>query len=203
MNKLYLPLVLILVATLSSCGALRVEKRHYRNGFYVDFNNNQHKTADADHQSEAALEPATNDVNPEPGSAAHASPDAVAPSDVQPSEQHAVQPAKTAERAAEQPVSISVNAPSVDQPSAQHQQPEQTNESSAGAADSDVMLIVLVILAIIIPPLAVYLKEGLTARFWLILILSILGGGFFFYPVIGGLWLVAVILALLIVLDIM
>jgi uncharacterized membrane protein YqaE (UPF0057 family) len=197
MNKLYLPLILVLVAALSSCGALRVEKRHYRNGFYVDFNKNQHKTAGVDHQAQAAVEPVIRDVNPDPVNEAKESPKAE--ENVLTSEQHAVQPAKVTE----QPQTIEVNVPSVDQPSPKDQQQEQTQESPAGAADSDVMLIVLIILAIIIPPLAVYLKEGLTGRFWLILILSILGGGFFFYPVFGGLWLLAVILALLIVLDIM
>lgn len=69
---------------------------------------------------------------------------------------------------------------------------------------SDVATIVLVILAILIPPLAVFLFEGVTSRFWIDLILAILGWGA--YGIFHGmLWicgLVAVIYALLIVLNV-
>ncbi len=63
--------------------------------------------------------------------------------------------------------------------------------------DADTNLILLAILAILLPPLAIYLKErALTWKFWvsLILILPIFFGGWF-------LWLAAVILALLVVFD--
>lgn len=69
----------------------------------------------------------------------------------------------------------------------------------------DANLILLVILAIILPPLGVYLKDGsITGLFWLTLILCLVGGGgilglgFYF----GGLWGIAIILALLRVFDI-
>lgn len=63
-------------------------------------------------------------------------------------------------------------------------------------ADSDVELILLVILAILLPPLAVLLKEGeLNVKFWISLILSLLV--FFLWP----LWLIAVAYALLVVFD--
>lgn len=67
-------------------------------------------------------------------------------------------------------------------------------------------LILLIILAIFIPPLAVGLYEGITGRFWLVLILWLLAwglGGWFFGPHIGALFsLLAIILALLIVLGV-
>ena len=65
-------------------------------------------------------------------------------------------------------------------------------------------LISLIILAIFIPPLAVGLYEGITGRFWLVLILWLLGGalGFGFLYYFHGLVLVAIILALLIVLGV-
>ncbi|MEN9997441.1 MAG: hypothetical protein RI922_431 [Bacteroidota bacterium] len=76
---------------------------------------------------------------------------------------------------------------------------KKTQKAPAG----DVELILLVILALIIPPLAVYLYEGATQRFWIDLILAILGLGVGLL-FIGG-WLcalVSVIYALLIVLEV-
>lgn len=75
---------------------------------------------------------------------------------------------------------------------------------SNNAPASDVMIIVLVILAIIIPPLAVFIFEGVTGRFWIDLILAVLGWGAF--GLFGGIFwlcgLAAVIYALLIVLGV-
>lgn len=56
--------------------------------------------------------------------------------------------------------------------------------------EADTSLLLLVILAILLPPLAVYLKEGeINSRFWISLILTLL------------FWVPGVIFALLIVLD--
>lgn len=64
--------------------------------------------------------------------------------------------------------------------------------------DGDVELLLLVILAILLPPLAVFLKEGeLNVKFWISLILSLLV--FLLWP----LWLIAVAYALLVVFDVM
>jgi len=63
------------------------------------------------------------------------------------------------------------------------------NKKDKSNSGSEVELIILVILAIFIPPLAVFLYEGITTRFWINLILTIL--------VIT--WLIAIIHALLIV----
>ncbi len=70
-------------------------------------------------------------------------------------------------------------------------------QKSGALMDSDTDTILLAILAILLPPLAIYLKErALTWKFWvsLILILPIFFGGWY-------LWLAAVILALLVVFD--
>lgn len=80
-----------------------------------------------------------------------------------------------------------------------------TKNKSSKAPAGDVELILLVILALIIPPLAVFIYEGATQRFWIDLILAILGYGVGFW-LLGGLgWvcgLIAVIYALLIVLGV-
>lgn len=56
--------------------------------------------------------------------------------------------------------------------------------------DTDTSMVLLVILAILLPPLAVYLKEGeINSRFWISLILTLL------------FWIPGVIFALLIVFD--
>lgn len=78
---------------------------------------------------------------------------------------------------------------------------KQENGSSA----MDGFTVLLIILAILIPPLAVLLYEGATGRFWIDLILALLGWGLAYWllgPTIaflGG--LLAIIYALLIVLE--
>jgi uncharacterized membrane protein YqaE (UPF0057 family) len=62
--------------------------------------------------------------------------------------------------------------------------------------DGDVTLLLLVILAILLPPLAVWLKEGeINVKFWISLLLCLLV--FLLWP----LWLIAVAYALLVVFD--
>ena len=73
---------------------------------------------------------------------------------------------------------------------------EYRAKKKAGYDDSETNLILLAILAILLPPLAVFLKEGeLNAKFWISLVLSLLV--IFFWP----LWLIAVAYALLVVFD--
>ena len=72
-------------------------------------------------------------------------------------------------------------------------------------SESGIMLVLLVILCFILPPLAVGIFEGITTRFWIDLILWIIGWGLGVW-LLGGLgWIasiVAVIYALLIVLSV-
>jgi len=81
--------------------------------------------------------------------------------------------------------------------------PEGISNSSV---DSDVMFIIALILAFLIPPLAVFLMEGVTSRFWLNLILFLVGWGLGWYFFGGGIaflcGLIAVVHALLIVLGV-
>lgn len=82
---------------------------------------------------------------------------------------------------------------------------KKQSSKKTNPVDDNVMLIILVILAIVIPPLAVFIYEGATSRFWIDLVLAILGFGVGFW-LLGGLgWLcglAAVIYALLIVLEV-
>ncbi|MEY3237033.1 MAG: hypothetical protein RI883_1134 [Bacteroidota bacterium] len=79
------------------------------------------------------------------------------------------------------------------------------SENKKAPVDDTVMLILLVVLAILIPPLAVFIYEKASTRFWIDLILAILGFGVGFW-LLGGLgWLcglAAIIYALLIVLEV-
>lgn len=80
---------------------------------------------------------------------------------------------------------------------------KQYKESKKRGGGANVIL--LVILAILLPPLAVGIYEGITGRFWLVLILWLVGWGVGWWllgPGLAGLAsLVSVILALLIVLG--
>ena len=81
----------------------------------------------------------------------------------------------------------------------------KTKISENAGADSTVMLILLVILCFILPPLAVFIFESASTRFWIDLILWLLGWGVGWWLLggLGGLCtLVAVILALLIILSV-
>lgn len=75
---------------------------------------------------------------------------------------------------------------------------------SKSGAGSDVELILLVILAIFIPPVAIALYEGITTRFWIDLILFLIGIGL--GVGLGGIaylcLLISIIYALLIVLGV-
>jgi uncharacterized membrane protein YqaE (UPF0057 family) len=75
--------------------------------------------------------------------------------------------------------------------------------SASAAADPTVMLIIMVILCFIIPPLAIFIKEKATGRFWLDLILALIGSGFLWFGGYGwGLaWAAAVVIALLVLFD--
>ena len=75
-------------------------------------------------------------------------------------------------------------------------------------SDAGLTFLVMVIAAIIIPPLAVYIKDRprLTTWFWVTLVLCILAVGILMVSsIVGagpGLWLVSAIIALLVVFDI-
>lgn len=65
-------------------------------------------------------------------------------------------------------------------------------------ADPDVKLVLLFVLALLIPPLAIYLKNNAVNQwFWITLVLCLLSLLVFFFRLGGLLWLVSIILAIL------
>lgn len=78
------------------------------------------------------------------------------------------------------------------------------NSSPTNGLDGDGMFILLLILTVILPPLAVYLKDsGITGLFWVTLILCLVsGGGFIGIGILYSGWFIAFLLALLRVLDV-
>jgi len=79
---------------------------------------------------------------------------------------------------------------------------KKTNPKTKRNPSSDVDLILLILIAIFIPPLAVFLYEGVTTRFWIDLILTLLGWGILGWLLPGAFLLgglIAIIYALLIV----
>jgi uncharacterized membrane protein YqaE (UPF0057 family) len=54
------------------------------------------------------------------------------------------------------------------------------------ATSSDDLL--LIIIAILLPPLAVFLEEGITSQFWINLVLTIIG--FWIIGIIHAVWLI-------------
>lgn len=75
----------------------------------------------------------------------------------------------------------------------------------ANSSSIDIEILILVILAIVIPPLAVYLYDGVSNRFWLDLVLWLVGIGLLYWLLgssiafLGG--VIAIVYALLIVLG--
>ena len=64
--------------------------------------------------------------------------------------------------------------------------------------------VLIVILAILLPPLGVYLYENsITINFWITLILCLASMSFFVSRFLGGLWVIAVIWALLVVFGVL
>lgn len=201
MNKQLLVFAAILAIFTSSCSSLRIEKRHYKNGFYV------HKSGVKTHNgapTAAMTEEIENATEAKQGQNLPASDD----SNITPVPQPGIMsiPAQVVgNQTPTTPHAISTEPTVSDEITNAEEKPAVAKaEDAEPTAADDTETILLVILAILLPPLAVYMKEGVTTRFWIDLICWLLGGGFFFTPFFygGGLWLFAVIFALLIVLDV-
>jgi uncharacterized membrane protein YqaE (UPF0057 family) len=205
MKRVVILTIAVLALVLSSCSGLRIEKRHYSGGFYVETgskNKNYNKAEVLQEQPSVNNASAVNDADTR-------TPEMNAP-------RTETAPANTPVFSGKENIDVQ-KAPEVAEktseytegaatPVSQEQQNHKsaTQEEQKPAPASDVPLWVYVVLALLLPPLAVYLKQGLTNIFWLDLILFILGYGLFrFSYFLWGASLAAVVIALLVVFDVM
>lgn len=214
-----------LALILGSCGTSNsvvnnglIQKRKYNKGFFLK-SNGQFKTAKADAKEERTF--AVSEVNTQENEVIRAEvPVTVAPKTIA-SLQTPVElkAQETVQAGVSTPVSKVSKASSVskvdiaektdsrrDVRKDVREQVKNLRKLESNSSGADGMTILLVILAIIIPPLAVGLFEGITTRFWIDLILALLGWGLLYWLIgphlawLGG--LAAIIYALLIVLSV-
>jgi uncharacterized membrane protein YqaE (UPF0057 family) len=225
-------LVTIIMIVISSCGSSNnvvnnhgITKRKYNKGFFVQRNSNlrtannevKEERANADKMlakqervdaKRAQKESAKQKMNVEQTVAVE---NAATHSTVYAVEVEKTGSAQENERSSddvsnsEPETRASTSRETIDRQSIADRYESHKKDSRGAAGGSSANLILLVILALIIPPLAVFLYEGATKRFWIDLILALVfyGVGFGLLGGIGGLLgLVAVIYALLIVLEV-
>lgn len=204
MKKISFISALVFAIAFSSCkmaNDLQIEKRHYGKGYYVHVRNSHTDVASVENGTGAAL--VSDNVSPENNLGGTT----VSPENISTSEnQSKILSNKSA---------VSNNSSKQHSPFAKNENKKANsvenktsvsiskNQTPSSEPAGNVSQLVLVILAILISPLAIYLKEGVTMRFWVDLICWLLGYGvvgFAYYA--GGLVLFAVVFALLIVLDI-
>lgn len=204
MKKSLLFILLAVVIVFSSCnymGNLQIEKRHYRNGYYVHHSGKagENKTvaavsemAVAENESAVARKPEAVKEEMRPAAEMHSA--------ILPAKET---PAATQKKIETAPAKKEKLTDKISRVGAQLKQGSEPKQTPA-ADDVSTNEIIMIILAIFISPLAVYLKEGVTNRFWIDLICWLLGGGLVFSPFFygGGLLLFAIVFAVLIVFDV-
>ncbi len=179
MKKTAFSLSIIFLAALffASCSNLEnlsIEKRHYAKGYYVHANGKRDVKTDVKSEEIVALTEKQNNV---PATEAIAAKNEIAKTEIAPvaSEKPAVKSNTTkAKNVTVNPVvAVEKNTQTQSQPTLQPKSKKKMNHS-----DGDVSAVLLVILCILLPPLAVFLVDGIGLNFWLDLILTLL----FFLP---------------------
>jgi uncharacterized membrane protein YqaE (UPF0057 family) len=213
---LFLSAVFLSGIFLSSCSSERnvvIEKRHYGKGYYVHTSGERTPASAAvvNSKSPAAENAVKNPSKDATNSALTNNPDVQIQSAI-PSSENNIQTKNTTATSAKKSLSVKhrsafvqkvtekINAVENKNHLSISLKPKSSPESGGG---NDIDPIILVILAILISPLAVFLKERATNRFWIDLIcwaLGIAGFAIIFYS--SFLVLFAVVFALLIVLDV-
>lgn len=210
MKKILFGTTLVFALVLSSCSTFKkvdIVKRHYKNGYHIAIRDQKTKTEPVAVVKEkqkaetiAAATPAavTADAPEQPAvqqrSASENAPAVTATNRIASVKQTAAEPAVASVKKERTKPAHSLRTPTLK---------SKTWSTGRSTSGGDVDLVILVILAILLPPLAVYLAEGITGKFWLTLILCLLGGGLAVGVLgyIGLLWLIAIIIALLTVLK--
>lgn len=205
MKKLSLfPVFVAVIFMLSSCGIVNnvsIDKRRYNKGYHISMRDQ--KRADAppvtagskSHTAPVVAapseSPATQAISPEPRTAGTEEKTAAA-SAVTASARHKWT------SAAANPAAVKVNT---------HKTPLESlakkpfRRALDAPASGDVNTILLVVLAFLIPPLAIYLVEQASTRFWIALICCLVSFGGLYFTFGWLLWVVSVVLALMAVLG--
>ena len=200
-------LLLITVLLISSCGTGKFTGKHYRNRSWIKVDPiAQQKENGNENQKEVAAN----------------STEIVTNSELKSDEKTTIQSESTVSKSetdlTTKPVNPSKNSKSTDQISESVLESNSNNviinenQSEKNKVmnkdithDSDLMLVIEIILAFILPPLAIFLHDGATSGlFWITLILCLfsVGGGFWIFGGLFGLWGLSTILALLRIFDI-
>jgi uncharacterized membrane protein YqaE (UPF0057 family) len=182
---------------MASCQSVDIVKRKYTGGYYVNLRNNQ-QHSDNNSKVELVTNTAMTGIAHQQIQPSHLAPVALATTSVTTINQQSesARTTKTIVADKENPTTTANNIADKHVVLA----PKPTPPADGG---TDINQVVMIILALLIPPLAIWLKEGITQRFWIDLICYLLGFGFFFSPFAygGALALFAVVFAVLIVLD--
>lgn len=200
MKKFILPALCLLVLALTSCNNLRIVKRHYTGGFYVETGSGK-----TNHETKSGSNYAA-----EPSRSVVAEDKLPATETVVVNHESQKQPAAIAFIAPSEPPVITEDNRNTINNNEERITNEEKTASEKIKSDSvptpagDVPLWVYVLLAIFLPPLAVYLKVGVSNIFWIDLILFILGYGLFrFSFYLWGAALAAVVIAFLVIFDVL
>lgn len=202
MKRYIFPFICLLTLALTSCSGIRIEKRHYNGGFYVETGTKNKSNAERIETESVAIKQNTAEshsalaLTPSIDNAPVAKADNSSSS--QESEKNSavkvvIDKIKKAASTAKTETSTTVT---------EENKVVTTEQENSAAPASDVPLWAYVLLAFIIPPLAIYLKQDLTNLFWIDLILFLLGYSLLrITPFIGVAALAAVVIALLVVFE--
>lgn len=212
-KNLYFILSGLIAATLlfSSCKSLTnvsIEKRQHRGGYYVDWGNGKVKTDQVETKQAHIEKPMVSEKKV---------PTAVAVSKPTEGDFTTTYSTKSVKSLNKSTVKSSSEKKSIkrnffeaqNEPLAQRTRDSKENvisnlnysfdENSEAQSSGSTPAWLLVVLCIFIPPLAIYLHQGVGEAFWIDLILWILGLGVFGVPFFGLLWLAAIIYAFVVV----
>ncbi|MBI3134894.1 MAG: YqaE/Pmp3 family membrane protein [Bacteroidetes bacterium] len=214
---------LIAVAVLASCSTgndvvsgRSIQKRKYNDGYYFSFGNKFKNTAKAEETSfvpndvaeipansenTAAVEtetPALDQVTAEQMIPAGTTDNAI-------SETATADDYTSTDKSHSRPLNVTKTEEKVTFKPGRQNPVRTVQPITSNSPSADLMLVLLVILCFIIPPLAVFIFEGASGRFWIDLILFIIGiavVGWLLSGIAGLALLASVIYALLIVLSV-
>ncbi len=165
---------------LSSCAHrnITIEKRHYGNGYYVHTTGKIHH--DKTVKSETAIAIQENQAPEEKAEVVRSKKEEAAPVAVSTSASSEKKSAKTKHSTAKEVIAEPVRVIEKNTTETAATEPvrqigkKKSTPSTAGEVD----MVLIIILCFLLPPLAVYLSEGITTNFWIDLILTLL----FFIP---------------------